>query len=233
MVLIYAFVQGLLHSLEPSHAKAVLASYFLNRKRTVFEAFAFAWVVTVAHTLTIYLLTLAGYLVGSHFHSEQMEQWGERMGGLLMIGIGIWMFWNERSAGFHNKKLCSHDDSHGHFFHHHHYSHDHPAPSSLREIFVLGFCSGAIPCMSGMTVMIVAWGTSSLWSGLLIVAIFSMGLGLVVLVMCLMMQQMASLMDRYWKNNERWNRFLPVLSSIIMFIVGGWIVIHSFSENSH
>jgi len=221
-----AFTLGLFHSLEPSHAKVVLASYFLNQKRTVMEAVMFAMTVTAAHTLVIYLLALAGHVLGPHFNQEVVEHWGGKIGGILMMGIGLWMFWNERRAGFHRHDGKECDHAHGHFFHHHDYHHDHPSPSSWRQIFVLGFCSGAVPCMSGLAVLVLAWTTISPWYGLSLVATFSLGLGVVVLGMCLVMQQMAHAMDRYWKSTTRWTRFLPVLSSVIIFLIGLLVSLH-------
>lgn len=224
---LYAFAVGLLHSLEPSHAKAVLASYFLDRRRTVVQAVAFAATVTLAHTLTIYALGAAGYALGAALDPELVETWSGRIGGLVMIGIGAWMFWNERRVKFHRHDACCHDHSHGHFFHHH-LEHDHASkPSSLREVFVLGFCSGVIPCMTGMSVLVLAWTTSSPARGLALVAFFSAGLGLVVLAMCLLMQQAAQLMSRFWEKAENWNRFLPVLSAALIFLMGVAVLIHA------
>lgn len=219
-----AFTLGLLHSLEPSHAKAVLAAYFLNRRRTVMEAVFFAITVTVAHTLMIYLLALGGYALGPFWSHSVFKSWSEWIGGILMMGIGGWMFWNERKAGFHKKKGDGVDDSGGHFFHHHDDHHDHGTPSSLRQIFLLGFCSGAIPCMSGLAVLVFAWTTVSPVQGLALVAVFSAGLGLVVLAMCIAMQQAARAMDIYWKNSARWTRFLPVVSSIMIMLIGIFVV---------
>jgi nickel/cobalt transporter (NicO) family protein len=244
-----AFTLGLLHSLEPSHAKAILASYFLDRKRTVYEALVFAFTVTLAHTVSIYALALAGYTIApfiqselthghDHGHESRVELWATFAGGVLMILIGIWMFWNERRAHFHKQGVsCCHnhdrDEPHGHFFHHHDYHHDHPQPSSLRQIFVLGFCSGAIPCMSGLTVLIGAWSTAKPLYGMFLVATFSLGLGCVVLAMCLTMQQAPRLMERYWKGSAEWTRFLPVISSAIIFLTGVWIVWSSWSGLPH
>ena len=223
----YAFLLGLMHSLEPSHAKAVLASYFLNRKRTAMEAVIFATTVTLAHTFVIYALAALGYWLGPKFRSEMMESWGTWLGGGLLMAVGAWMFWNERRVQFHRHDSCCHDHSHGHFFHHH-LRHDHAKTSSLREIFLLGFCSGAIPCMSGVTVLVLAWTTASPMRGLSLVAVFSAGLGLVVLAMCLAMQQAARLMDRFWEQSERWSRFLPIASSALIFLMGTIVVAWGF-----
>jgi ABC-type nickel/cobalt efflux system permease component RcnA len=228
-----AFTLGLLHSLEPSHAKAVLASYFLNHKRTAVEALAFAFTVTLAHTLMIYALAALGFglgwaLIGSPDAQEKVEQWSEILGGILMVLLGIWMFWNEKKVGFHKEapcdESCGHQHSQGHFFHHHHYGHDHPEAGSLRQIFALGFCSGAIPCMSGLAVLTTAWMQTSPAYGFLLLTAFSGGLGIVVLTMCLAMQQIPRLMDRFWQNSQRWTRFLPIFSSALIFIMGLYVM---------
>ncbi len=215
-----AFTLGLLHSLEPSHAKAVLASYFLNRKRTFLEAVVFAVTVTIAHTLAIYALALVGFVLGPLLNHQSVERWSALSAGVVMMGIGGWLFWNERRAGFHREESAGCDHGHGHFFHHSDYHHDHPMPSSWRQIFVLGFCSGAIPCMSGVAVLLMAWTTGSKWLGLSLVGVFSLGLGLVVFAMCVATQQSARLMDRYWKKSAHWTRFLPIMSSVLILLIG-------------
>ena len=232
--LTYAFILGLFHSLEPSHAKAVLASYFLNQKRMAWEAVVFALTVTLAHTLSIYVLAIIGYAIGPLLKHEAIEHWSELASGILMMMIGLWMFWNEQKAKFHkdDDEACEHGTSHGHFFHHHQYRHDHPNPSWWRQIFVLGFCSGAIPCMSGLAVLVAALNVSSTWIGILMVMNFSAGLGLVVLVMCLVMQQVPHLMDRYWKGAAQWNRFLPIFSAAIIFLVGVWVLLQAITHHS-
>lgn len=220
-----AFILGLSHSLEPSHAKVVLASYFLNQKRTLMEAVIFAVTVTLAHTLVIYLLAFLGYTIGPFFQSKIIGYGSELIGGVIMICIGVWMFYSEQKAGFHKHCGCEDHHSHGHFFHHHEYHHDHPVPSSWYQVFLLGFCSGAVPCMSGLAVLVLAWSTTSLIHGLTLVAVFSSGLGLVVLVMCIIMQQTAHVMDVYWQKSERWTRFLPVVSSAIITLTGLFVLL--------
>ena len=217
------FILGLLHSMEPSHAKATLAAYFLNQKRTAMEAVAFAVTVTLAHTLVIYALALTGYALGPLFSNEAVERWSKLFGGVLMAGMGVWMFWSERNAGFHKGGSPEPASFYGHFFHHHPCHDDHAAPSSWRQIFLLGFCSGMIPCMTGLTILVLAWTTTTLFYGLALVTVFSIGMGLVVLVMCLLMQQMARVMDVYWEKSARWIRFLPVLSSLLIILMGAFV----------
>ena len=184
------------------------------------EAVFFAVTVTIAHTLVIYALALAGFGLEPLLNRQTIERWSELSAGILMMGIGGWMFWNERRADFHRKETTTCDHAHGHFFHHHDYHHDHPIPSSWRQIFVLGFCSGAIPCMSGGAVLLMAWTTGSTWLGLSLVGVFSLGLGLVVLAMCVVTQQAARMMDQYWSQSSRWTRFLPIMSSILILMIG-------------
>ncbi|MFZ4693907.1 MAG: sulfite exporter TauE/SafE family protein [Verrucomicrobiia bacterium] len=217
-----AFVLGLLHSLEPSHAKAVLASYFLDRRRTVAEAITFAVTVTLAHTLSIYALAVVGYALGPILVKERLAGWFEVAGGLLMVLVGLWMLWGERRANFH--RGCCGEDPEGHFFHHHSHGHHHPTPSSLRQTFVLGFCSGSIPCLSGLAVLLMAWSTAAPARGMALVLVFSLGLGLVVLALSLGMRQMARAMDRYWQGAARWSRLLPVASALLVLGVGIWVL---------
>lgn len=226
-----AFALGLLHSLEPSHAKAVLASYFLDRRRTAAEAVAFSATVTLAHTLSIFALAAIGYALGPALVKEHLASSFEAAGGGLMLAVGLWMLWGERRANFH-RGCCGGDDE-GHFFHHHGHGHHHPVPASLRQAFVLGFCSGSIPCLSGLAVLLMAWSTATPARGIALVLVFSLGLGFVVLALSLGMQQMARAMDRYWAGAARWSRFLPVASALLVLGMGAWVLAEALLGGGH
>lgn len=230
LTLISAFAVGLLHSLEPSHAKAVLAAYFLDHRRTRGEAVAFAGIVTIAHTLSIFSLAIAGYALGPLLSGDSVERWGSMIGGGVMILMGFWMLWSEKRVNFHRHdenimSCCGHSHD---FFHHHSSHHDHSKPSSWKQIFILGFCSGAVPCMSGLAVLTMAWSTANFWWGMLLISAFSVGLGSVVLILCLAMQQAARAMDRYWQKASRWNRYLPLVSSGLIILMGVFVIWHEW-----
>lgn len=216
-----ALMLGFLHSLEPSHAKAVLASYFLDRRRTLVEAVLFAGVVTVAHTMTIFLLAAALFGGETLFEGRvAAERWAEAGSGLLMVALGAWMFRAERRARFHRDDPSDEEHACGHFFHHHNRHHHDPAPASMRQVFVIGFCSGSIPCMTGIAVMLQAWATGTPARAFALLGVFSLGLGSVVLAMSVATQQAAQFMDRYWSGSARWTRFLPTVSAALIFAMG-------------
>lgn len=224
-----AFALGLLHSLEPSHAKAVLASYFLDRRRTILEALVFAATVTVAHTLAIFLLAGVLYASGAALDAEIDERMSEITAGVFMVAVGAWMLWTEKRANFHrNEKEADH--ACGHLFHHHGYHHTHGTPSTLKGVFVLGFCSGSVPCMTGIAVLLQAWAIGSPFEGFMMLALFSLGLGIVVLGLSIATQQSAQLIERYWKGAARWSRFLPVISSVLILSIGGYVALTAFLE---
>ncbi|MEK8022530.1 MAG: sulfite exporter TauE/SafE family protein [Candidatus Hydrogenedentota bacterium] len=231
-----AFILGLLHSMEPSHAKAVLASYFLDHRRTLAEAFFFAVVVTVAHTLTIYLLAAlllgSGSLLPDSLPFE--EHHAEAVSGFLMVALGAWMLREEKRANFHRDNAPDHDHACGHLFHHHGYHHHHDAaPSSLRGIFVIGFCSGSIPCMTGIAVLLQAWVAETPARGFGLLGVFSLGLGLVVLVMSVATQQAAQFMKRYWNGASRWTRYLPTISGSLILLMGIFVLVRSLLGEEH
>lgn len=153
------------------------------------------------------------------------------MGGVMIL-MGIWMLWTEKKADFHRHEgegesagCCNYAHD---FFHHHSSHHAHSQPSSLRQIFVLGFCSGAIPCLSGLAILTMAWSTVNLGRGILMVSAFSAGLGLVVLILCVAMQQVAQVMDRYWQGAVRWSRYLPIVSSALIILMGLAVLWHGW-----
>jgi len=103
----------------------------------------------------------------------------------------------------------------------------------MKQIFALGFCSGAVPCTMGLVVLLEAWSTQSPLFGLLLVGVFSLGLGGVVLVMCLLMQRMDSTMELYWKKSAKWTWLLPTLSATLIFLMGAYVTFHGLPAFVH
>ena len=171
MLLLFAFLYGLLHALGPGHRKTVLFSYFLARGAPVRTGVAAGLGMALLHgasaaavVLVIYYLLQGALLVGLERteHTMQLVTFG------LIALFGIFMLTRT-------------------FFHllsrHHRHSDaktGQPPPgrgNGDRSTLVLILLSGTLPCPGAATILIFAISLGNLEMGLAVVFAMSLGMG--------------------------------------------------------
>ena len=132
--LVISFVLGGLHALTPGHGKAIVAAYLVGSKGRIIDAVFLGIVVTFTHTFSVIALGVV-MLVVQGFAPEDIVPWLSLFSGVLIVGIGAWLFTKNMKAyysdGVHSHGHAHphpHDHSHGHDHEHdddHGHSHDH------------------------------------------------------------------------------------------------------------
>ena len=110
-----AFLAGAAHALTPGHGKAIAAAYLAGSRGTVWDAVYLGSVVTVTHTATVFILGLITLYATQHFLMEEIYAWLSVSSGLLIVGIGGWLFrarWRSFRSG-QTDNGHSHSHSHG------------------------------------------------------------------------------------------------------------------------
>ena len=138
-----AVVAGMAHALSPGHGKAMVGAYLVGTRGTVRDAILLGIIVTITHTLGVYILGAITLWLTTSFQTEKVGQWLEVISGALVLGMGFWLFQrgllayhglkelpgHSHGPGGHSHGLPSH--SHGHAHAHeasgHDHSHDHRA----------------------------------------------------------------------------------------------------------
>ena len=124
-----AFVLGAFHALSPGHGKTVVAAYLVGSRGTAGHALFLGATVTATHTIGVYALGFVTLYLSAYILPEQLYPVLQITSGLLVIGIGAWLFATRLRgalAGYRSAKLRerehapahSHGDAPGH-------SHDH------------------------------------------------------------------------------------------------------------
>ena len=137
-----AFVLGAIHALQPGHGKTIVAAYLVGTRGTVKDAVLLGIVVTITHTLVIYILAaVAGW--GSLFwNQEEIEQYLGAFAALLIMTVGVTLIWSlwRRHASRERSHTLPHDHVHpeaGEHSNHspsdHHHTHDHVHAHDHRE----------------------------------------------------------------------------------------------------
>lgn len=244
-----AFFLGAAHALEPGHGKTIVAAYLIGSRGTVANAVYLGSVVTFTHTFSVILLGLLTLFASQYILPEQLYPWLSAGSGLLISGLGMWLFVRALTGRGHGHR-------HGPFGHHHGpgHSHDHdhprasdpgPLPLPLRpgsplpvrgyefhrppqpaperpsrgSLLTLGISGGIVPCPGALIILLLAVALHRIAFGLLLILAFSLGLAAVLIFIGVLMVKARPLLDRF-SGEGRLARRLPLISSVLIMAVG-------------
>lgn len=128
VALIISFILGALHALTPGHGKTVVAAYLVGSKGRVLDAIILGTVVTFTHTSSVILLGLITLYASQYVLPQDIFPWLGFLSGLLIMGMGFWLFIKRLKNPFGHEHTHHHahspTHSHNHGFHPHTHSHD-------------------------------------------------------------------------------------------------------------
>jgi nickel/cobalt transporter (NicO) family protein len=129
-----SFWAGAVHAATPGHGKTIAAAYIVGARGKPIDAVILGIFVTLSHTSGIVLTGVLASLGSAWLHPQRIEAHIALAMGLVVIGLGLWMLWNQRDLlalamgepnpeGQHDH-AHPHDHSHGDGSDHDH-EHDH------------------------------------------------------------------------------------------------------------
>jgi ABC-type nickel/cobalt efflux system permease component RcnA len=210
---------GALHALEPGHGKTMVAAYLVGSRGTAKHAVFLGIVVTAAHTAGVYLLGVLTLYASRYVVPEQLYPWLGGISGLSVAGLGIFMFlryW----TGENGEHSHAPGQRHSHWFS----SSANPQRTeralSLRELCMLGITGGLVPCPAALVVLLSAFSLHRIGFGLFLITAFSLGLAAVLVTVGLTMVYAKRVIATRVRAGNPVLRYLPVLSSAFMVILG-------------
>jgi ABC-type nickel/cobalt efflux system permease component RcnA len=228
--LLVAASLGALHGLGPGHGKTIVGAYLVGARGTARHALFLGLVVTVTHTLGVYLLGLVTLGASQWIVPERLFPWLGMFSGLLVITIG---------ASLAISRLVVLDAGN---HHHHHHDHDHgphththadlaagDAGLTWKNLFALGVSGGLLPCPSALVVMLAAIALGRIVFGLGLIVAFSAGLAVVLSAIGLVFVYARGWFDRL-PVDGRFARYLPVASAVVISVAGILIVAQALAE---
>lgn len=158
---------GALHALTPGHGKTVAAAYLVGGRGRPRDAVLLGVVVAAMHSASVLVLGLAlGALLRSSPTPAPLETITPALrvaSGLFVLALGTALV-VRRWRGRH------------HATDHHHTLPPGVEPLSRRGLVVLGMAGGLLPSPAAFLVLVTTSFAGRLWFGLLLVAMFSVGL---------------------------------------------------------
>lgn len=216
LLLLVALIHGAGHSLMPGHGKTMVAAYLVGERGTPWHAVMLGIVTTLTHTSAA--LAIAIILRMTTVKAETINTLLLFVGGLMMAGIGLWLFL-QRLAG-RSDHVHLFDMGHAH-------SHGEPVPSNAKmgtvRLILLGIAGGIIPCWGAILWVVGCIAASQFWLALPIVLAFSIGLSSVLIALGLSVVYSGRVGSSRWgerawfKQTIRW---LPVIGATVVMVIG-------------
>jgi ABC-type nickel/cobalt efflux system permease component RcnA len=234
--LLLSLVLGAGHALTPGHGKTVVGAYLVGNRGNAWHAVLLGLTTTVTHTLGVFLLGFVTMFLSSYVLPEKLFPWLELVSGLLVVAIGLGMFWQRLTDfiryGYVPQHSQDHDHHHDHDHEHEHeHSHEHgphththlPAnpdqPITLRSLLAMGISGGLVPCPSALVVMLGAIALHRIAFGMLLIVAFSIGLAGVLTGIGLILVYARRLFERI-PTDGRVVRAVSAISAGVVTIAG-------------
>ncbi len=123
--LLAALAFGAVHAISPGHGKTMVAAYLVGSRGTPRHAILLGLVVTITHTLGVFALGLALLFASRYILPERLFPALSAASGLLIFGVGLWLFMSRWQLLTGQNQGDSHDHDHGDHSHHDHSHGDH------------------------------------------------------------------------------------------------------------
>lgn len=235
-----AIVLGAAHALQPGHGKTVVAAYLVGSRGTAKHALFLGATVTATHTAGVYGLGVVTLFLSQYVVPERLYPILEVVSGLLVVGIGVWLFGQRLLAALSVRGDHEHARQHEHQ-HHHEHEHSHAeqhahgggrphshapsgdGPVSWKSLLALGVSGGLLPCPEALMVLLITIAAHRVVFGLLLIVAFSIGLAGVLVAFGLLLVYARGLFSRVNLSNGLVPRLLPVASALVIVIAGGVI----------
>ena len=91
------FLWGAYHAVQPGHGKTIAAAYIVGARGRPVDAWILGIFVTLSHTSGIVLVGVLASLGLPGLESKRIEVWLKVLTGVLIIVIGLWTLWTQRS----------------------------------------------------------------------------------------------------------------------------------------
>ncbi|MGR0481199.1 MAG: HoxN/HupN/NixA family nickel/cobalt transporter [Candidatus Electronema sp. V4] len=238
-----AIFLGALHAFEPGHGKTLIAAYMVGTRGRAWDGVLLGTIVTVTHTFSVILLGLAAMMLSKRYSDETLHNWLGLVSAAMILIVGIWMLRQRLSGAGHSHFHLfgghhhhhPHDNDHGHSHEHPHaadHSHHQPAaaaaakPTTKLELLLLGMSGGIIPCPAAIATLLIAIGAGKIGQGLTVTLFFSLGLGLVMITIGVLLSQSRRLTGKISENMD-FARKMGIASAGLITVLGLYTMFNS------
>jgi ABC-type nickel/cobalt efflux system permease component RcnA len=164
LVLIIAFLYGLIHAAGPGHGKALVALYFTSNQSNYKKAFKMGYMISIIHALSALAFTFSiFYILKTMFRKNfnEMSIITMQISSIMIIIVGLYLIYNAyKSKQYKEKKLTKSD----------------------RSEYAVAFSAGIVPCPGVMTIVLFCIILKQYLLGILAAITMSIGMGFTISV---------------------------------------------------
>ena len=91
---------------------------------------------------------------------------------------------------------------------------------TLRNLVAMGVSGGLVPCPEALGIMVIAIGLGRIALGLGLIVTFSVGLAAVLIGIGILLVRSRALLERVGGLGGRWSSALPLVSAVIVTLLG-------------
>jgi nickel/cobalt exporter len=156
-----ALLLGVAHAVQPGHGKTLVAAASLGPDGGPGRAALLALVVTITHFAGVLVLA-AGLALTRASRYEAIDRALAGVAGFTIAAVGFWRL-GRYLGGSGEHEAGTHD------------------PPKVRGLLGLGIAGGIVPCWDAILLVLLADALQRLALGVVLVGMFSLGMGLVLL----------------------------------------------------
>lgn len=251
-----AVALGALHGLEPGHSKTMMAAFIVAVRGTIRQAVLLGLSAAISHSLVIWLLAATALYLGSRINAETSEPYFQIASGIVILILAAWMFARTRrdvTAAAHHPHHHDHDHPHDQdheHAHHHPDSHGHQEGCedaherahaleiqqrfanrdvTTGQIILFGLTGGLLPCPAAFSILIVCLQLKQVALGFGIVAAFSVGLALTLVLTGSLAAWSVHHASKRFKGFGEMARRAPYISSGFLVILAVYMIFHGWT----
>lgn len=223
LTLLSLFLIGAAHGLEPGHGKLIVTTYLAGNKAKIKDAFLLGLLVAFFHTLSVATLGAIAVFIAFAFFKESWVHSLEMVSGVIILGIGLLLFWRRVIRPAQNKE----DECDCHIGH----SESATAEvekrphSTLKEVIALGFASGLTPCPVALAALIAALSMGKALPAIGALAIFSLGIGSVLIVLGVLLIKGSDTLQARWKRFKKAPVWIARISTVFIILLGVYLIL--------
>ncbi len=237
LALAVALGLGAIHALSPGHGKTLVAAYVLGAGGDARSAMQIGLSVAISHTAGVFALGVLILVAGELFLPERVIGWLSLVSGVIVAVLGVVLIVRQLSRIRTARRSDPHGHDHGHDDDHDHDDHDHghdhghshePPVGGLtwRSAVALGFAGGAVPSASAVIVLLVAISTDRLVFGSVLIAMFGIGMAIVLGGLGLIIARVNLAATRSRRGLlaspriRSLGRWVPVVAGVVVLVTG-------------
>jgi ABC-type nickel/cobalt efflux system permease component RcnA len=212
---------GAFHAISPGHGKTIMAAYLVGTRGTSLHAIFLGFTVTTTHTIGVVALGVITLYASHLIAPEALYSWLGLASGMLILGIGGWLFISHIRRRDHS----SHDHGHSHG-HSHANGHLHDPPNTQAGLKVtwttlttLGITGGLVPSASALVILLAAVSMHRVGFGLILILAFGAGMAGALIGIGLALVYVRNAVERFQARHtliRATARFIPLTSALVV-----------------